>query len=75
MPSKPQPHDNRSSTPGNTGPREISRKLFTLRQSLAKVENACYQLKVRGEEIPRHMLADVFSAGDDYAAHDDYAGD
>ncbi|XP_043194857.1 translin-associated protein X-like [Amphibalanus amphitrite] len=60
---------------GNTGPREITRKLATLRQSLTKVENACYQLKVRGEEIPRHMLADVFSAADDYGAHDDYAAD
>ncbi|XP_037089336.1 translin-associated protein X-like [Pollicipes pollicipes] len=62
---------------GNTGPREITRKLSTLRQSVAKVENACYQLKVRGEEIPRHMLADVFSAGDDYPPpppNDDYAG-
>ena len=42
------------------------------------MENACYQLKVRGEEIPKHMLADVFSAGDDYghgAVQDDYAGD
>nr|XP_033806236.1 translin-associated protein X isoform X2 [Geotrypetes seraphini] len=47
---------------GNTGPYEISRKLYTLKQSLAKVENACYTLKVRGSEIPKHMLADVFAA-------------
>ncbi|XP_048193132.1 translin-associated protein X-like [Perognathus longimembris pacificus] len=44
-----------------TGPYEVSKKLYTLKQSLAKVENACYALKVRGSEIPKHMLADVFS--------------
>ncbi|XP_068532894.1 translin-associated protein X [Anas acuta] len=47
---------------GNTGPYEVSKKLYTLKQSLAKVENACYTLKVRGSEIPKHMLADVFSS-------------
>ncbi|XP_036292218.1 translin-associated protein X isoform X2 [Pipistrellus kuhlii] len=47
---------------GNTGPYEVSKKLYTLKQSLAKVENACYALRVRGSEIPKHMLADVFSA-------------
>ncbi|KAM6128528.1 LOW QUALITY PROTEIN: translin-associated protein X [Pterocles gutturalis] len=45
---------------GNTGPYEVSKKLYTLKQSLAKVENACYTLKVRGSD-PKHMLADVFS--------------
>ncbi|KAM3931218.1 translin-associated protein X isoform 2-T2 [Leptodactylus fuscus] len=45
---------------GNSGPYEISRKLFTLKQSLSKVENACYMLKVRGSETPKHMLADLF---------------
>lgn len=47
---------------GNTGPYEVSKKLHTLRQSLGKVEDACYTLRVRGSEIPRHMLADVFSS-------------
>ncbi|XP_062851899.1 translin-associated protein X [Trichomycterus rosablanca] len=46
---------------GNVGPYEVSKKLHTLRQSLSKVEDACYTLKVRGSEIPKHMLADVFS--------------
>ncbi|XP_072247384.1 translin-associated protein X [Leuresthes tenuis] len=45
---------------GNTGPYEVSKKLHTLRQSLGKVEDACYTLQVRGSEIPKHMLADVF---------------
>ncbi|XP_001514013.1 translin-associated protein X isoform X2 [Ornithorhynchus anatinus] len=47
---------------GNTGPYEVSKKLYVLKQSLGKVENACYALKVRGSEIPKHMLADVFAA-------------
>uniref|UniRef100_A0A1A8IXY1 Translin-associated protein X n=1 Tax=Nothobranchius kuhntae TaxID=321403 RepID=A0A1A8IXY1_NOTKU len=45
---------------GNTGPYEVSKKLHTLRQSLGKVEDACYTLHVRGSEIPKHMLADLF---------------
>ncbi|XP_013861364.1 translin-associated protein X [Austrofundulus limnaeus] len=45
---------------GNTGPYEVSKKLHTLRQSLGKVEDACYTLRVRGSEIPKHMLADLF---------------
>ncbi|XP_053567085.1 translin-associated protein X [Bombina bombina] len=56
---------------GNTGPYEISRKLHTLKQSLAKVENACYTLKVRGSEIPKHMLADLFSSKSELIEHDD----
>ena len=39
--------------------RELPRKLSVLRQSLHKVEAACYTLQVRGSEIPKHMLADV----------------
>ncbi|XP_067840243.1 translin-associated protein X isoform X2 [Heptranchias perlo] len=46
---------------GNTGPYEVSKKLYTLKQSLGKVEDACYTLTVRGSEIPKHMLADVLS--------------
>ena len=45
---------------GNTN-RELPRKLWTLKQSLQKVEKACYTLQVRGSEIPKHMLADVFN--------------
>ncbi|XP_076097748.1 translin-associated protein X-like isoform X2 [Mytilus galloprovincialis] len=64
---------------GNCG-REIGRKLSTLRQSLQKVETACYTLQVRGSEIPKHMLVDVLSSGpsdygsnfdNDMAANDD----
>lgn len=41
--------------------REVYRKLHTLRQSLRKVEAACYTLKVRGSEVPKHMLIDMIS--------------
>ncbi|XP_076314899.1 translin-associated protein X-like [Tachypleus tridentatus] len=46
---------------GNTPGREFSRKIQTLRQSLKKVENACYTIRVRGSEIPKHMLIHVFN--------------
>ena len=40
--------------------RELRMKTKVLRQSLQKVENACYALTVRGSEVPKHMLKDVF---------------
>ncbi|NWS70384.1 TSNAX protein, partial [Crotophaga sulcirostris] len=56
---------------GNTGPYEVSKKLYTLKQSLAKVENACYTLKVRGSEIPKHVLVDVFSTKTELIDHEE----
>ncbi|NXX94260.1 TSNAX protein, partial [Centropus bengalensis] len=56
---------------GNTGPYEVSKKLYTLKQSLAKVESACYTLKVRGSEIPKHVLVDVFSAKTEMIDHEE----
>lgn len=53
---------------GNQGPREVSRKMFTLKQSLNKVETACYTLQVRGSEIPKHSLVDVFTCSRNYSA-------
>jgi len=54
------------------GFKDISRKLVTLRQSLTKMENACYTIHVRGSEIPKHMLADVFSGTqDDFLEEDE----
>lgn len=54
------------------GGKEIGRKLYTLRQSLQKVETACYTLQVRGSEIPKHMLVDVLSSGPtDYVSNFD----
>ncbi|XP_014219153.1 translin-associated protein X [Copidosoma floridanum] len=45
--------------------REVGRKLYTLKQSLMKMENVCYMIQVRGSEIPKHMLADVAFATSD----------
>ncbi|XP_033324130.1 translin associated factor X [Megalopta genalis] len=39
--------------------KEMNRKLSTLKQSLCKIENVCYTIKVRGSEIPKHILIDV----------------
>ncbi|KAL1436780.1 hypothetical protein MTO96_049324 [Rhipicephalus appendiculatus] len=47
---------------GKTAGREMSRKVWTLFQSVRKVENACYTIKVRGSEVPNHVLADMFYA-------------
>lgn len=52
--------------------KEVNKKLFTLKQSLIKMENVCYTIKVRGSEMPKHMLADVASVlNDDYPADED----
>ncbi|XP_076667416.1 translin associated factor X [Andrena cerasifolii] len=53
----------------NTPNREINRKLCTLKQSLHKMENVCYTIKVRGSEIPKHILVDV--ATEKYADSDE----
>ncbi|XP_014473176.1 PREDICTED: translin-associated protein X [Dinoponera quadriceps] len=52
---------------------EMHKKVFTLKQSLAKMEKTCYTIKVRGSEIPKHMLADVAIRGtaEDYTTEDD----
>lgn len=55
-----------------SGIKEITRKLVTLRQSLSKMENACYTIHVRGSEMPKHMLADVISiTQDDFLEEDE----
>ena len=36
--------------------REIPSKVRVLRQSLRKVENVCYNINVRGSEVPKHLL-------------------
>ncbi|CAG9759654.1 unnamed protein product [Ceutorhynchus assimilis] len=47
-----------------TGNREISRKAYVLKQSLNKMELVCYNLQIRGKEIPRHMLLNVIEFQD-----------
>lgn len=39
--------------------REYNRKMITVKQCLSKVELACYTVRVRGSEIPKHMIVSV----------------
>lgn len=43
----------------NTSSKLMNRKLCTLEQNLQKIENACYTIKVRGSEVPKHILVDL----------------
>jgi len=54
-------------------PREFGQKLWTLKQSCKKVENACYAISVRGTEIPKNHLADIFVKKDDDKCDDNYS--
>jgi len=53
--------DGFSRVPRHEAPRDIGQKVYTLKQSCKKVENACYAICVRGSEIPKTHLADIFS--------------
>lgn len=44
--------------------RDLSKKVGVMRSNLNKVEKACYNVQVRGSEVPDHMLADII-LGDD----------
>ncbi|KAJ8973549.1 hypothetical protein NQ317_018394 [Molorchus minor] len=54
--------------PGN---KELSRKAYVLRQSLAKMELVCYNIQIRGSEIPKHMLISVIESSDVNADEDE----
>jgi len=41
--------------------RDLPQKLSSLRQSVAKVEAACYAIRVRGSELPDHLLTSKLS--------------
>lgn len=43
--------------------REMSKKINVMKASLNKVESACYNVKVRGSEVPDNMLADMVLSG------------
>ncbi|XP_044730036.1 translin-associated protein X [Chrysoperla carnea] len=45
--------------------KEIGRKCYILKQSLTKMELVCYNIVVRGSEIPQHMLATVVTQTSD----------
>ena len=47
--------------PRHEAPRDIGQNVYTLKQSCKKVENACYAISVRGSEIPKNHLADIFT--------------
>nr|CAI5828973.1 unnamed protein product [Callosobruchus analis] len=44
--------------------KELSRKAYVLRQSLEKMELVCYNIQIRGTEIPKHMLINVIESSD-----------
>lgn len=60
---------------GNIAGREMVRKSTVMRQSLKKMEDACYVIKVRGSEIPKHMLKDMAFSSDFSTRDDDYGRD
>lgn len=45
--------------------KDLKQKMRVLRQSLQKVENACYTLHIRGSEVPKHMLVDMIKMRQD----------
>lgn len=47
--------------PGN---KELSKKGYVLRQSLSKMEMVCYNIQIRGSEIPKHMLMSVIESSE-----------
>ncbi|XP_045481691.1 translin-associated protein X [Harmonia axyridis] len=53
------------------GQKEIGRKVYTLKQSLAKMELVCYNLRIRGSEIPKHMLVSVLDNQQDLNEDDE----
>lgn len=54
-----------------SGQGHINRKFYTLKQSLAKMESVCYNIKVRGSEVPKHMLATVVTSTPDANSDED----
>ncbi|XP_033205135.1 translin associated factor X [Bombus vancouverensis nearcticus] len=53
----------------NASNRLVNRKLYTLEQNLHKIENVCYTVKIRGSEIPKHILVDLVN--EEYADSDE----
>ncbi|KAL1502265.1 hypothetical protein ABEB36_007431 [Hypothenemus hampei] len=45
-----------------TGNKNISRKMYVLKQSLSKMELVCYNIQIRGSEVPKHMLLNVIQS-------------
>eukprot|EP01136_Pigoraptor_vietnamica_P038239 Opistho-1_new@107289 len=51
--------------------RDLPNKLGVMKTSLAKAENVCYALRVRGSEVPPELLAEMAAAGGDEGDYDD----
>jgi len=45
--------------------RDFNRKMYTFIQNVKKVEMACYTVKVRGTEMPKHMIFNVLDNDDE----------
>lgn len=50
----------------------INRKVSTIKQSLHKIENVCYVIKVRGSEMPNLSLVDVATKVEDDKTYKSY---
>jgi len=48
-----------------SAPRSVSKKMGVLKQSMRKVEDACYAIAVRGSEIPDNFVVDLFEKNND----------
>ena len=48
--------------------RGLSKKLEVLKNSLKKVENTCYNIHIRGSEVPENMLANLIASSNDSSA-------
>lgn len=55
----------------NIGYKEFNHKMYVLKQSVMKMELVCYNIRVRGSEVPKHMLVNVLSSGNKEHDEDD----
>lgn len=51
--------------------RGFYQKINTLKSTVRKLEQACYTLRVRGTEVPQHMLGDLFRSSSGPKLDDD----
>jgi len=58
-------HDGFTGLPMSALTGELGKKLQVTKESLQKVENVCFNVKVRGSEYPEEMLAQMGLQGDD----------
>eukprot|EP00045_Choanoeca_perplexa_P008378 m.77556 g.77556 ORF g.77556 m.77556 type:complete len:114 (+) comp14470_c0_seq1:452-793(+) len=56
-------HDGFQAFPRALHNKDMSFKIKVMSQSLTKIENACYTMKVRGTEIPKDRLVESLAFG------------